>query len=30
MHLSVGAFTKALGFPDLWTDLVALAAFIPV
>jgi ribosome-dependent ATPase len=30
MHLSVGAFTKALGFPELWTDLVILAAFIPV
>jgi ribosome-dependent ATPase len=30
MHLSVGAFTKALEAPDLWPDLVALAAFIPV
>ena len=30
MHLSVGAFTKVLGFPELWTDLVILAAFIPV
>jgi ribosome-dependent ATPase len=30
MHLSVGAFTKALRFPDLWTDLVVLGAFIPV
>jgi len=30
MHLSVGAFTKALKAPDLWPDLVALAAFIPV
>jgi ribosome-dependent ATPase len=30
MHLSVGAFTKGLGFPELWTDLVILAAFIPV
>jgi ribosome-dependent ATPase len=30
MHLSVGAFTKALKAPELWPDLVALAAFIPV
>jgi ribosome-dependent ATPase len=30
MHLSVGAFTKGLEAPDLWPDLVALAAFIPV
>jgi len=30
MHLSVGAFTKGLGFSDLTTDIVALAAFTPV
>ena len=30
MHLSVGAFTKALGARDLGTDLIALAAFVPV
>ncbi len=29
MHLSVGAFTKGLGFSDLTRDLVALACFIP-
>ncbi|WP_213739330.1 ribosome-associated ATPase/putative transporter RbbA [Bradyrhizobium sp. dw_411] len=28
--ISVGAFTKGLGFADLWTDLVALAVFVPV
>jgi ribosome-dependent ATPase len=28
--ISVGAFTKGLGFGDLWTDLVALAVFVPV
>jgi ribosome-dependent ATPase len=28
--ISVGAFTKGLGFSDLWTDLVALAVFVPV
>lgn len=30
MHLSVGAFTKGLGFPALSTDLFALALFTPV
>ncbi len=30
MHLSVGAYTKGLGFADLASDLFALAAFIPV
>lgn len=30
MHLSVGAFTKGLNLSDLSTDLLALAAFIPV
>lgn len=29
MHISVGAFTKALDAHDLWSDFVALAAFIP-
>jgi ribosome-dependent ATPase len=28
--ISVGTFTKGLGFDDLWTDLVALAFFVPV
>ena len=28
--ISRGAFTKALGFADLWPQLVALACFIPV
>jgi ribosome-dependent ATPase len=30
MHLSIGAFTKGLGFGDLAIDLVALTAFVPV
>ena len=30
MHMSVGAFTKGLGFRDLLPDMLALAAFIPV
>ncbi len=30
MHLSVGAFTKGLGFGDLIPDLLALAVFIPI
>ena len=30
MHLSIGAFTKGLEFKDLTTDLLALAAFVPV
>ncbi len=30
MHLSVGAFTKGLGFPALSGDLFALALFTPV
>ena len=29
MHLSVGAFTKGLGFADLTPDLVALAIYGP-
>ena len=28
--ISVGTFTKGLGFADLWPDLLALAIFIPV
>jgi ribosome-dependent ATPase len=28
--ISVGTFTKGLGFDDLWTDLVALAVFVPL
>ncbi len=28
--ISVGTFTKGLGFHDLWPDLMALAIFIPV
>jgi ribosome-dependent ATPase len=28
--ISVGTFTKGLGISDLWTDLVALAVFVPV
>jgi ribosome-dependent ATPase len=28
--ISVGTFTKGLGFDDLWTDLVALTLFVPV
>jgi ribosome-dependent ATPase len=28
--ISVGTFTKGLGFGDLWTDLMALAVFVPV
>jgi ribosome-dependent ATPase len=30
MHMSVGTFTKGLGISDLTTDLLALAAFVPV
>ena len=30
MHLSVGAFTKGLGFADLAPDILALAAFGPI
>lgn len=30
MHLSVGAFTKGLGFPALFNDILALAIFGPV
>ncbi|MDV7143148.1 ribosome-associated ATPase/putative transporter RbbA [Tropicimonas sp. TH_r6] len=30
LHLSVGAYTKALGFGALWQDMAALAAFTPV
>jgi ribosome-dependent ATPase len=30
MTISRGSFTKALGFVDLYSDLIALAAFIPV
>lgn len=29
MHISVGAFTKGLGFGDMATDLIALALFPP-
>jgi ribosome-dependent ATPase len=28
--ISVGTFTKGLGINNLWTDLVALALFVPV
>ena len=30
MHMSVGAYTKGLDFADLLTDILVLAAFIPV
>ncbi|NIA67860.1 ribosome-associated ATPase/putative transporter RbbA [Pelagibius litoralis] len=30
MTISVGTFTKALGFADLYRDFLALAAFIPI
>jgi len=30
MHASVGAFTKSLGFAELWVDAVILALFVPV
>jgi ribosome-dependent ATPase len=30
LPVSVGTFTKGLGFQDLWTNLVALTAFIPI
>lgn len=30
MHMSVGAFTKGLGFSDLLPDIFALMAFVPV
>jgi len=30
MQVSVGTFTKALGIKDLWADIVALAAFVPL
>ena len=30
MPISIGTFTKGLGFPDLITNLAALAVFIPV
>jgi ribosome-dependent ATPase len=30
LTISRGTFTKALGFPDLYRDLLALAAFVPV
>ena len=29
LKISVGTFTKGLGFADLWTDLLALMAFVP-
>jgi ribosome-dependent ATPase len=29
LHLSVGAFTKGLGWNELWADVLALAAFGP-
>ncbi|MBN9601052.1 MAG: ribosome-associated ATPase/putative transporter RbbA [Afipia sp.] len=28
--ISVGTFTKGLGFPDLWPSILALLAFIPI
>ena len=28
--ISVGTFTKGLGFSDLWLTLLELAAFIPI
>jgi ribosome-dependent ATPase len=28
--ISVGAFTKGLGFLDLWANFAALAIFIPI
>ena len=28
--ISVGAFTKGLGFPDLSSNLLALAVFVPI
>jgi ribosome-dependent ATPase len=30
MHMSVGAFTKGLGFANFGSDIVALLAFVPV
>jgi ribosome-dependent ATPase len=30
LTISVGTFTKALGFPDLSREFLALAAFLPV
>jgi ribosome-dependent ATPase len=30
MPISVGIFTKGLGFSDLNVDLLALAAFVPI
>ena len=30
MHMSVGAFTKGLGFIELLPDLIALCAFVPI
>ncbi|MGE0036236.1 MAG: ribosome-associated ATPase/putative transporter RbbA [Xanthobacteraceae bacterium] len=30
LRITVGTFTKGLGFPDLTGDLIALAAFVPV
>lgn len=30
MHMSVGAFTKGLGFAELYPDIIALLAFVPV
>ena len=30
IHMSVGAFTKGLNFPDLLPDIIALMAFAPV
>jgi ribosome-dependent ATPase len=28
--ISVGTFTKGLGFADLWPNLLALAVFVPI
>jgi ribosome-dependent ATPase len=30
LRISVGAFTKGLGFPDLYVSIVQVAAFIPI
>jgi ribosome-dependent ATPase len=30
LPVSVGTFTKGLGFPDLVPDLIGLAVFVPV
>ena len=30
LPISVGTFTKGLGFPDLGANLAALAVFVPI